>query len=137
MAANTTPIFPAGIINDPIAFTNATGTTAVTCVTAGTNGTRIDAIGATSTDTVARYFNVLLYNGSTTWIIGEVNIPASAGQSSGAVLPVSVLNSVVAPWIDSTGSIYLASGYQLQFALKTSAVTSGDQINFFAFGGNY
>lgn len=135
MAANTTPIFPLSIQTSAVSFANADGTSEKTIVTAGSEGTRIDVLLVTSDDTTARVFRLLVNNGTTSFIVGEVSVPVGAG-TDGATLSVKVLAASVLPWLDSSGSLFLKAGWTLKAAAKV-AVTSGKTIAFVAFSGDY
>lgn len=135
MPANTLPIFPLVVKTSAVSFVNADGTTEKTLVTAGSNGTRIDSIAATSTDTATKILVLSVYDGATSYPIGEVTIPIGAG-TDGSTLAVKVLSLASMPWLDSSGSIFLASTWSLRVAPKT-AVTSAKVTNVVAFSGDY
>lgn len=138
MVANTSPIFPLTVKNAAVTFVNSDSTTEKTLLSGGTNGTRIDTISATSDDTVARVFTIALNDGSTSYKVGEVSIPITSG-TDGATVAVKVLDgssTKLIPWLDSSGSIFLANGWSLKLTAKV-AVTSGKTITFVVQGGDY
>lgn len=133
MAANTTPIFPntpvVGIatLTSATAITsraNITGTTGLTQLTAtSTNGTRVDQItvkgkGTTSASNVC----VWMYNGTTSFLIDEIDVPAvtAANTTDSALISKSYSTLVLPP----TYQLYISQTVQTD-------------LNVFAFGGQY
>jgi hypothetical protein len=136
MAGTATPIFPQTMENWAVALTT---TTATTLVTGGTNGTKVESIMVASSDTTARDLVLSVNNGSTSFPIGIVSIPITAGTVD-TVPSVAIFRSAQLPGlaIDANGNpyLYVASGWSLQVAVAT-APTSGKQFTVFAQGGNF
>jgi hypothetical protein len=105
-----------------VQFANADGTTAKALMTPGASGSRLDALFATSSDTVSNVLQLSVLKSGVTYIVGEVTIPANAG-TNGVVKSVSVLNSTDLPALAGTeaGALYLESGAVLQGRMKTAA----------------
>ncbi len=118
MASNV-PIFTSGIttstttLSAATAWTPSTNTTTnlSTLVTAGVNGSRVTSVILATTDTAAN--NVFLVldpagAGTSMGIIGQVNVPISAGTAA-SVLTVDGLSSTVSVGlpIDNNGKRFL------------------------------
>jgi hypothetical protein len=136
MPPNTLPIYPLTVQSAAVSFVNADGTAEKTLVTAGSNGSRIDSVAIASDDTSARVFNVYINNGSTSYRVGTVNVPITAGTDAAATPPVSLLTTGNLPWLDSSGSIFLKAGWKLNVAAQV-AVTAAKTISFVASYGDY
>ena len=132
MPGTSTPIFPQTIRNAATSFTNTDGTNIKTVLTGGTNGTKIEWLNIASTDTAAKDIQFSLSDGTTTFLISTLSIPATAGFVN-SVLPISLLASATAsPYLpyfqfplDVNGNryVYLANGWSLR-ANFTSAITA-------------
>jgi len=136
MSANINPIFPLVIQQSAQTFVLADTTTIKVLFTAGLNGSRIDAIVATSTDTINQLFTVILYDGVTAYNIGELTVIANCG-TDGATKAMSLLSLLNFPFLDASGSLYLKNGWSLRLALKTGAIASGKTVTFVTMGGDY
>lgn len=135
MAANTTPIFPLTVQTSAAAIVNADGTGEKTLVTAGANGTRIDAVSITSTDTAAVTLTVLVHDGTTSYAVGEIAVPAGSG-TNGSAPAIKGLSAEFLPWLDASGSLFLKTGWSLRVAAK-AAVMSARTVAVVAFSGDY
>ena len=135
MPANTAPIFPLVVQTSAATITNADGTGEKTLVTAGANGTRIDVVSITSTDTAAVMLTVLVHDGTTSYAVGEIAVPAGAG-TNGSALAVKGLSLAFLPWLDASGSLFLKAGWSLRVAAK-AAITSTKTVTLVAFSGDY
>lgn len=133
MAANTAPIFPAtpivGIatLTSATALTsraNITGTTGLTQLTAtSTNGTRIDTITVKAKATsVASNVCIWIYNGTTSTIFDEIDVPAvtAANTTDSALVSKSYTTLVLPP----TYQLFISETVQTD-------------LNVYAFGGQY
>lgn len=133
MSANTTPIFPSapvvGIATLVSATaitteTNITGTTGLVQLTAtSTNGTRVDNITVRAQGTtVASKLDIWLYNGTTSYLLDEIDIAA--------LTPSTILDTVFV----SKGytNLVLPPTYQLYISQTVQT-----NVNVFAFGGVY
>jgi hypothetical protein len=136
MSANINPIFPLVVACEPQTFAIADTTDMKILFTGGTNGSRIDAISAISTDTVNQLFTLALSNGTTNYGIGELTVTANAG-TNGTVKSLSLLTANNFPWLDSSGSIYIKSGWFLKAGIKTGSVTVDKLITIVCMGGDY
>jgi hypothetical protein len=123
-------ITPQGLASSAVTFVNADGTTAKSLYTAGANGSIVVSISACSSDTSAVNMQVFANNGSTNYLIGTVNIPASSG-ANGTANSVALLNTTAMPHakLDSSGNptIQLPSGWSLQVA-PLANVTSAKTV---------
>ena len=135
MPANTSPIFPLTVQTSAVTIVNADGTGEKALVTAGANGTRVDAVSATSTGTGTVTLTVLLHDGTTSYAVGEVAIPAGSG-TNGTTPAAKVLSAEFLPWLDASGSLFVRAGWSLRVAAKT-AVASGKTVAIVAFSGDY
>lgn len=126
MTVTSTPIYPQTINTPTVQILPATTTTLVTLYTAGTNGSKIENIFLTNTDTAAAYaITFSLTIGGTTSILGTVNVPISAGNTT-AVPAVSLMQSSNLPFsYDAFGNpyIYIATGGVLKANSGTTVNT--------------
>lgn len=132
MPGTSTPIFPQTIRNAAVSFTATDSTAVKTVITGGTNGTKIEWLNIATTDTAAKDIQFLLSDGTSTFLMTTIPIPASAG-SSNSILPISLLAAATAspylPYfqfpVDVNGNryVYLANGWSLR-ANFTSALTA-------------
>jgi hypothetical protein len=140
MAANTQPIFPGTVKNVGFQLTNAMGTTAESVYSAGTNGSRIDRLNLSTTDTSAHDVNIILFNGTTQFIVATVSVAAGAGNSSG-VAAKDVLddaNLLGSTAMDPFGNrvLWLGAGWSLYVGLPI-ALTSGKVLNVNGLAGDF
>jgi len=133
MAANTSPIFPGApvvgigtlVSATPVTSgANITGTTGLTQLTAtSTNGLRVDNITVRAQGTsVASTVYIWVYNGTTSYLLDMIDIPA--------VTSTTVVDSA-----------YVSRGYTNLTLPPTYQVyvsqTVATNVNVFAFGGTY
>lgn len=130
---SATPAFFSTIKDAVLKLANATGTAAQDLVAGSTNGLRIKSLIATSTDTSARVLQIIKTVGAVEHVIGEVNVPITAG-TDGATPAVNLLDATAMPGLQSDGVqrfIDVANGTTLQIKPKV-AVTAGLAINVVA-----
>jgi len=108
--------------------------------TAGVNGSLITAIFfvhyyalGDSVDTDAILY---LKRGGVTYHLARVTIPYGAGSRSD-VLPYSVLNQAVLPFLDDTSSLRLEGGDELWFTIPETLHPLTEWVNLFVVGGDY
>lgn len=134
MAVTATPIFPQSVQTAGLAVVNATGTTITTFITAGTNGSKIEWINAVTSDTAINNVTFYLYNGTTSFPIGVVQVPIGSGNTY-STPPLSIFASVNLPSLtyDANGNkfLYLPSGWSVQVSVL-AAVTSAKQLTLTA-----
>lgn len=143
MAVTSTPIFPQTPQDWPVQILPANTTAQVTLVTAGANGSKVEMLNVASTDTSARVVQLFINDGSTSYLLCTVNIPANAGNTSGTV-SVDLLNiknnttGCIALPYDTCGNqyLYVKNGYTLKVASLTT-VTTAKALNFLAMGGDF
>lgn len=136
MAVNTNPIFLASRQCWAAELDNADGTTPATLATAGTNGLVIEAISATSTDTAAVELDLSVTDGTNTWVVGSVSVPAGSGTDGGTTAAVDLLQQTDLPWLRDDLTIALASGWSLKVGAH-AAITAAKVVHVVAFGGEY
>lgn len=140
MPVTPTPIFAQTINNSVLVFNNS-GTSITTLYTAGANGSRIESIFVTNTDTAAYTVNVYITQSSTNYLIGTASIPLSSGNTT-AVPTVDLLGAAgnfgTVLNFDANGNTYLfLSSNSILKVATTATVTSGKNLTFVAFGGDY
>lgn len=135
MPANTSPIFPLVVQTSAATIVNADGTAEKALVTAGANGTRIDAVSITSTDSAAVTLAVRVNDGTTSYAVGEIAVPAGSG-TNGSAPAIQGLSAGSLPWLDASGSLFLKAGWSLRVAAK-AAITSTKTVTLVAFSGDY
>jgi hypothetical protein len=133
MPAGTSPIFPqvpiigiATMVSNTAvtARTNIVGTTGLTQLTANsTNGTRIDFIEVQGQGTtVATIINVWLNDGTTSYLVEEISLPAATANTT----------SVAASNTIAFTKLTLPPTQRLFVSQQVSA-----NVTVFAFGGTY
>ena len=133
MAANTSPIFPASpvvglaalVSATPLTtYTNITGTTGLVQLTAtSVNGSRVDNVVVKALNsTVASKVTIWLYDGTTSRVFDEIDVPANTSSTTVATFSLS----------RGYTNVTLPPTYQL-FVSQTVATN----VNVFAFGGTY
>lgn len=139
MTTTATPIFPQAITSPSVQILPADTTALKTLYTAGTNGSKIENIIATNTDSAAAYgLQLSVTTGATTYLLGTINVPLSAGNTTAAPA-ISLLNSTNLPTAkDSNGNpyLYLASGSVLKVNSLTT-VTAAKIVSITVNGGDY
>ena len=112
-------------------ITNVSSTTAVNLVAGGVNGTKVISIICSNTDTSPYNVTFSVFRSPSSYVLGTVAIPASAGNVAGSP-PVSILNTTNVPGIpqDSDGNpyLFLEATDTLQMA-NASIVTAGKAIS--------
>lgn len=142
MPVTATPIFPQTIVNTPVTIVNADGTNKKTVYTGGTNGSKVENILITNTDTNAYTIQFFMTISATDYLIGSINLPVSAGNTSAAptINPLSTAgNWGPALNLDSNGNpyIYVANGSTLKAAISTGSVTAAKTITILAQGDDF
>lgn len=133
MAANTSPIFPlsptVGIatLTSAAAITsraNITGTTGlVQLVPTSTNGARVDNVTVKSKATsVASVLGIWIYNGTTAYLVDEIDIVATTASNTVDSFVISKSYSTMV--LPATYSLYISQ-------------TVSTDVTAFAFGGVY
>lgn len=140
MAVSLNPIFPQTIKAWALQLTNATGTTITTLMSAGANGSIIESINVTNGD-VANVIAVYMNDGSVNHILGEIALPANAGNAAaGTTAGLDILRSGIIPGlpVDANGNyvIYVPTGWALKVSAVTT-ITSGKSWDVTAMGADY
>ena len=140
MAQNVNPTFVKTPNNGLVQISTGTGTANVTIYTGAANGSKVIALNATNQSSGTANIRFAITNGITTYIIGEANIPLSAGFVGGATPSVSLFSAGVAPGlpVDSDGNPYLIlkSSADTLTAAAESTIVSGI-INLVAIVGDF
>lgn len=132
---NKLPIFLVDTDNPAVTISISSGTVSQQIFTAGTDGGAITDLAATNTDSSnAVIIQISINNGTTSFLIGEITVPANAGTDGGTTSAHNLLDPDLIPIIDADGSLILQSAYILEVNAK-SAVSSN--INIVGVGGNY
>lgn len=136
-------IAKAALVNSN-SFIAAVGGTAPTNTvlffTAGTNGSILRSLIASSDDTSARTVSIYASpdNGTTNYLIANLNIAAGAGLTSGTTANVDLLNGIVLIGLptDQGGNhiIALPSGWKLYIGVTIAAVTATRTLHIFGIG---
>lgn len=137
---NKAPTYPLQPNVGSLILTHALGTALETVYTVGGDGASdINSFIATSTDSVAHDIQIWRTNstGPTSWLLGTVNVPLGAGNTS-SVPSVNLLAGLVGLMYDANGNpvIRLTVGDTLQVAAVV-AVTAADFIYFTVSGEDY
>ncbi len=144
MTVTATPIFPQTLHSTITQFTSTDTSTAKSIFAAGANGSAVNSIVVYTNDTTAINLQLGIYNGSTNFVIGTVNIPAVAGNSN-SVPTVDLLRST--QWggqlylgfnYDANGNktLFIPSGYSL-YMNCIATMTSAKVTNILVQGGDF
>ena len=132
---NKEPIFLVSTDNPAVLINVAAGAVAQQIFTAGLDGGAITELAATNADTVnAVVVQLHINNGTTSFLIGEVLVPVSAGTDGGITTPRNLLDPLFIPILDADGSLILEASHILEVTAKI-----GVQQDMFivGVGGNY
>lgn len=136
MAVNQKPIFQDGPLNGlPKTFVNADGTTKKTVYTAGADGALVDTVAVVSDDTAAVILEIHINDGTTSFQVGELSIPAGSG-TDGTSAAVNLLSTTALPWLQTSGGLPLQATYSLEVNAK-AAVTATKTVTVTPFGGDF
>jgi len=140
MAFSYNAIYPQTIQSWAVQILPADTTTLKTLVTAGANGSIVDSINVSNTDSAVAYtLQVFVNDGTTSHLLGSVNIPLSAGNTTAAP-GIDILRSGQLPGVpvDSNGNyiIVLKGTYTLKVAV-TVTVTAAKVVDCVAMGADY
>lgn len=133
MAANTSPIFGLTAKLAEVDIINADGTTKNTIYTAGTDGGVIKHINVVSDDTATVEMQVFVNDGTTSYLIGTVDITTLAG-TDGSEPAVDLCDANLIPLLAEP--LYIPSGYTIEVAPK-AAVTSTKTVWVVGVGVDY
>lgn len=130
MTGTALPIFPQTIKNSVGTVTNASGTNVVDCVSGAIDGTCIESWLITSTDSVARDFQIIFAILGSPRLITTITIPANAGNTN-AIAPIDVLKSVALPGLTRSSNgipyIYSTNNTRLQISALVT-ITAGAKV---------
>lgn len=134
-STNKEPIFLVTTANPVVVINVAASTTVQQIFTAGADGGAITELSATNADAVnARVIRISINNGTTSFLIGEISVPANSGTDGGTTPALNLLNSTLLPILDADGSLILQGTFILEVNAKV-AVTA--DVNIVGVGGNY
>jgi hypothetical protein len=120
MAKQTNDYKPIGFRNECVVFTNADGTTTKDLVVADADDSVIVQMSVASQASAATTLRLYLYDGTTSYFLVDIQIPAAAGVGS-----VDAVDILSLPFIYNA-SLPLSSGWTLRAAPLASIPTSGD-----------
>lgn len=141
MAKNTNAYFTKSAKVSGNSFVQGVDTysTYKTIFTAGADGSLIEAIAITTTDTVANAILLRIKEGSNTYPLGHITVPASSGQ--GTINAVSGLNRGNLPFVqvDANGNpvIKLEAGYTIEACLNANYTTASRALYVTCLGGDF
>ncbi len=128
--SNTAPIFEGEANSKGVQFTSADTTTKKTVFTADTKDSRIDSISCCTNDTTTVNLAFYKKDGSTSFYVGNVNLPIGAGYTTVAkVEAITLLEPQV-------GYIYLPTGWTLECNC-VATMTAAKTTDIVAMGGDY
>lgn len=137
MAAS--PIYLGTVKNAAARIQNADGTALITLWTAPALGSKLNALGVSSTDTVARDVALYVSRGGVDYLLATVQVPINAGNANN-VPAIDVFAHVNLPWVrqDADGAryLFLENGSVLK-AKAVVTVTAATQVAFFMQGGDF
>lgn len=130
------PIFAQRIINPAIRINTASGVSHVELCSGGNDGVRLNSVVITSNDSIGQLLEFSLTGYYTTYVLGQVKIPALSGADGSAAVPSVALKASNFPAINNDGYLFIRAGYKLMVRVKTVLV-AGKQIDIVGFGGEY
>lgn len=136
----STPLHPQTVLSGAVKVVSADTTANKTLCTAGASGAKIESISAASDDTSAVIFQIGVTISSVDYILGEVNVPITAGiHATGATKAVDILNSTDLPWVrnDGVNNYLLLPALAVLFVKAKTTVTAAKTVYFYAQGGNF
>jgi len=140
LAVTSTPVFPQAVNHTVVTIVNADSTNKKTIYTPGANGSIIEALLVTNTDTGAYTLNIYATISATDYLIGTVNIPASAGNATGTpsvnlLSATSNFGSVLPKDAFGNPTLQVPSGTTLKAAV-TVAVTAAKTVTILGVGSD-
>lgn len=102
---------------------------------AGSTALKIESLYITSTDTSERVISFYIHTGSTSFLIGSIAVPASAG-TDGVIARVNALTTLGTKGADDVPCIWLAIGSKLQ-AKAVVALTADKLVDIVGRGYFY
>lgn len=93
--------------------------------TSGDTALKIESLYITSTDTSERVISFYLYKGTTSYLIGSIAVPASAG-TDGAIARVNALTTLGTAGADDVPCLWLSIGSKLQ--VKAVVTLTADKV---------
>ena len=139
MAVTATPVFVQTPKLGVIQIANADASANKTVATGGTNGSKVTSLTLASTDTSARIVLVGVARSGTTYNLGAVTVPITAG-TDGVTLTINAFSPLVIPGlpVDNDGQPYLfLSASDTLVVNASTTVTSGKVISAIANIGDF
>lgn len=133
MAQNVDPIFTLTPKSIASVITAADTTTAIPVYSAGADGGAVVSVGVCSFDASEMNIVLTVDTGSSTRVLGTVNVPALSG-TDGATAPVNVLTKANIPACQSDNTLILQAGHVLQVE---ALATVGGNIDVTGIAGDY
>lgn len=136
----TTPTYPATTgpvqVAKRLAPTDSTNVVDVYDNSAGTAAVKFDSLSITTTNDADRVAKFYLYAGSTSFLIGSVNVPDLSGTNGSTDPRVNVLATLGVAGADGVPCIWVSAGNKLQVSLD-SALASGKVLDVVGRGITY
>lgn len=125
MAAN--PTYPAATgpvqVAKRLEPSNSTNVVDVYDNSAGTSAVKFDSLSITTTNSADRIAKFYLYAGTTSYLIGSVNVPDLSGTNGSTDPRVNVLATLGVPGADGVHCIWVSAGNKLQVSLDSALAT--------------
>ena len=132
MATNKSPVFISVTKSPCLLIENGDGTAEQVLFTAGTDGALVQSISVSSDDTNAVDVQLFVNDGSTSHLMGTVNIPTLAG-TNGIEANVNLLTNING--LQEDGSLILEASFSLRAAVLVT-VTSAKKVTLVVQGGD-
>lgn len=136
----------ATIVNGTGALSGESGTAVtglLTAFTAGSNDSILESLIVSSSDTSARTVQFYINDGTNSYLIGSISIPAGAGITSGTTANVDLLGGgtsgiIVGLQSDPSGKpcILVKTGHTIKCGVAV-AVTAAKTVQVIAMGADY
>lgn len=136
----TSPTYPTAtgpvLIAKRLADSDSTNIVDVYDNSAGTSGVKIESLSITTDNSADRIAKLYIYDGSTSQLLGSVNVPDLSGTNGSTDPRINVLATLGVAGADGVLCIWIPAGKKLQISLD-SALASGKYLYVVGRGISY
>lgn len=120
----TTPTYPAAIgpviVAKQVLPADSTNIVDVYDNSAGTAAVKVESLVMTTTNSADRVVKFYLYSGTTSFLLGSVNIPDLSGTNGATDPRINVLSTLGVAGADGVPCIWVPAGKKLQASLDSA-----------------
>ena len=103
---------------------------------AGSAAVKIESLSIVTTNSADRIVSFYIYSGTTSFLIGSVNVPDLSGTNGSTDPRINVLSTLGVAGADGVSCLWIAAGKKLQASLD-SALASDKVLNIVGRGITY